>query len=249
MYNFNIGKYYNVYSFIHEMHATYKLLCLILFSILILITNSLLFMVIMLLFTLLLMLISNVHFKLYFNTLKSVLVFIIFIFIINTIFMVPITTSIMIILKLLLLTMYSSILMFTTTTYDISKGLDDILSPLKVFKINTTVVSKSISLALSFIPMIFEQGEKILKSQASRGLDFRDSSLKNKVKSIVSIIFPLFMLSFKRADAIADSMEVKLCNLDSEYKVRDNKANMFDILILGTHIFLLFAYLYRSLSL
>ena len=38
----------------------------------------------------------------------------------------------------------------------------------------------SISLAIRFIPNIIDQGNKILKSQASRGIDYYNSKLSGK---------------------------------------------------------------------
>jgi energy-coupling factor transport system permease protein len=203
-------------------------------------------MIILLLFTLLLILVSNIPLTLYLKSLKPILIFVLFIFLINIIFKVSIINSILVTLKIFILALYSSVLMFTTTTNDISIGLDNILKPLKIFKINTSIISKSISLALGFIPLIFEQGEKVLKSQASRGLDFHDKNIKNKIKSIVSIIFPMFVLSFKRADAIADSMELKLYDIKSNHKKDKMNISIFDSVVLITHIVLLVAYILKN---
>ena len=66
-----------------------------------------------------------------------------------------------------------------------------------------------ISIALRFIPTLFLEADKILKAQASRGLDFNEGKFFNKVTQIVSLLVPMFIVSFKRADDLAIAMEAR----------------------------------------
>ena len=66
-----------------------------------------------------------------------------------------------------------------------------------------------LSIALRFIPTLFNETEKILKAQASRGVDFKESSLGKQIIQIVSLLIPMFVISIKRASDLADAMEAR----------------------------------------
>jgi energy-coupling factor transport system permease protein len=48
-----------------------------------------------------------------------------------------------------------------------------------------------------------------MKAQASRGVDLKEGSLKEKLMAILSLIVPLFVSSFQRAEELADAMEAR----------------------------------------
>ena len=66
-----------------------------------------------------------------------------------------------------------------------------------------------ISIALRFIPTLIEETERIMKAQASRGVDLKEGTLKEKIMAVLSLIVPLFVSSFQRAEELADAMEAR----------------------------------------
>jgi energy-coupling factor transport system permease protein len=48
-----------------------------------------------------------------------------------------------------------------------------------------------------------------MKAQASRGVDFKEASIKDKVTQVISLLIPVFVISFKRAEDLANAMEVR----------------------------------------
>lgn len=46
-----------------------------------------------------------------------------------------------------------------------------------------------------------------MKAQTARGVDFSSGPIKERVKSIVPLLVPLFVSSFKRAEELATAME------------------------------------------
>ena len=66
-----------------------------------------------------------------------------------------------------------------------------------------------ISLALRFIPTLLDETDRIMKAQSSRGVDFQDGKLKEKIGAIVSLIIPLFVSAFQRSDDLANAMEAR----------------------------------------
>jgi energy-coupling factor transport system permease protein len=65
------------------------------------------------------------------------------------------------------------------------------------------------TIALRFIPTLLEETEKIMKAQISRGADFESGNIVNRTKSLIPILIPLFINSFRRADELAIAMEAK----------------------------------------
>lgn len=114
-----------------------------------------------------------------------------------------------IIARVFILLMFSSILMLTTKPTDLNNGLESLLSPFEKIGIKTSILAMMVSIALRYIPTLFNETEKILKAQASRGVDFNEGKLKDKISQIISLLIPMFVISFKRATELADAMEAR----------------------------------------
>lgn len=134
-----------------------------------------------------------------------------------------------IILRVINLVLLSSLLTFTTSSMDLKNAIESLLKPLRVIKVPVGEIAMMISLVLRFIPTLLEETNKIMKAQASRGVDFAESNLKQKISQITSLLVPMFVISFKRADDLANAMESrgyvigeKRTNIDVlELKARD----------------------------
>ena len=242
-----IGRYYPTTSDIHKMNPVAKFICLILFLILIFFINNMYLLFLFSFLTILIILLSNVPITHYLKVISSLKVLFVFIIIVNIIFNIPFYFSILSITKIVLGILYSVIIVFTTEFNDINYALNKLLSPLKILKIPVNQIVLSISLAINFIPIVFLQAEKIFKSQASRGIDFKYCNIKGKIIALSSILTPIFMLSFKRADEIADAMELRLYSCSytrTSYKVYGWR--FFDILLLMIHSVLFILLIWRG---
>ena len=103
----------------------------------------------------------------------------------------------------------STTLTLTTKPTDLTNAIEWILSPLEKIKIKTSIFAMMISIALRFIPTLFNETNKILNAQASRGVDFNEGKLGEKIKQVVSLLVPMFVISIKRAEDLADAMEAR----------------------------------------
>ncbi len=103
----------------------------------------------------------------------------------------------------------TSLLTFSTMSIDINNGLQSILSPLAKIKIPVGVFSMIFSLTLRFIPLLYDETNKIMRAQASRGVDFNEGRLKDKVTQIVSLLIPMFVISINKAEDLANAMETR----------------------------------------
>lgn len=114
-----------------------------------------------------------------------------------------------IILRIIMILLMSSLLTFSTKPTDLNNGLEKLLSFLKIFKINPAIIAMIMSIALREIPKLINEADKVLKAQASRGVDFKEAKIKDKIMQIVSLIVPMFIISYQIADDLSDAMEAR----------------------------------------
>ena len=112
-------------------------------------------------------------------------------------------------IRLLLMIIVTTILTATTKPLDMTLGIEDLLKPLKRFGVPAHEIAMMISIALRFIPTLIDETTRIMKAQSSRGVDFQESSIKERVMGILSLIVPLFVSAFQRAEDLADAMEAR----------------------------------------
>ena len=242
MYSFKLNKYYNTESIIHNINPLIKIIFVLIFTFLCLLSNNLLFLILLLFLLILIIYVSNVPRNLYINNLKFILPMMVFIFIINLIFS-NIYMTIISIIKLVLFILYSQVLLYTTKPNDITYGLENLLLPLKVFNINASSIALTISLALRFIPTIFIESDKVIKSQISRGLNL-SGNISKKCDKIIAVIFPIFDLSLKRGEAISNVLEMRLYKVEGKRtKYKNNSVTTIDVLSLLIHVVLILIFI------
>lgn len=117
--------------------------------------------------------------------------------------------SLLLVLRIFVVILTSTILSLTTKPTDLSNGIEELLRPLEKLKIKTSIFAMMMSISLRFIPTLFNETDKILKAQASRGVDFNEGKLKNQIMQIISLLVPMFVISLKRAADLADAMEAR----------------------------------------
>ncbi len=124
-----------------------------------------------------------------------------------------IEATVLIFMRIFLMVITTTILTATTKPLDLMIGLEDLMSPLKVVKFPTTVVSMIIAIALRFIPTLLADAQRIMQAQASRGVDFENGKLTEKFKALVTLIIPLFLSAFSKAYDLADALEARGYNV------------------------------------
>lgn len=234
-----LGKYIKSNSNMHKANPFIKLLCLIIFIIILFLSYDLKFNLIVTIL-LVFLLLNTGYIKSIIKNIINLKWFLLFIFIINLLFKVDINIILITILRIIYIVIYTNIFLISTTLNDITYSLQVLFSPLKVFNIKVNRMAFSITLALRFIPTLFNHANRILKAQKSRGVNY-NSNLKDRLISLKYLIIPLFNISFKVSDNLADMMEIKLYDIDKK-RTRYEKLNikLFDILMIVIHISLIF---------
>jgi energy-coupling factor transport system permease protein len=115
--------------------------------------------------------------------------------------------SIFVVIRLLIIITLSTVLTLTTKPTDLTQGIEKLMRPLKAIGINSEDFALIISISLRYIPTILDEANKIMLAQASRGADFAEGKFKDKIKQIISLLVPMFIIAFKRSEDLADAME------------------------------------------
>lgn len=111
--------------------------------------------------------------------------------------------------QFILLILSASILTMTTSPTELVSGIERLLRPLKALKIPSHDIAIMISIALRFVPTFLEEIDRIKEAQMARGADFKTGPVIRRVKSAVSLLVPLVLCSFRRADELATAMEAR----------------------------------------
>src|SRR5574344_807591 len=227
MTNISIGKYVPYNSFLHRLDPRNKLVFVIMIMVAIFMgysTWSTTFIMggLLLILIVILMLISHISLIDLFNSLKVLWIMVIFLLIINVlipkggytwvclningyiIYWESILQSAKIILRLVLMISLTLILTSTTKPLELTYALEWFMAPLKVIKFPAHEIAMTISIALRFIPTLLDETDRIMKAQASRGVDFEKGKLTSKVRAIIALIVPLFISAFQRSEELAN---------------------------------------------
>jgi energy-coupling factor transport system permease protein len=154
-------------------------------------------------------------------------------------------------LRFLQLLFLASLLTNTTTTTDLTRGMEDMLRPFSRLGVPGHELSLVGTIALRFVPILAEQLEIIMKAQASRGADLgtgRRLQFIQTSRQLVALIVPLFIDAFRRAEDLILAMEAR-CYMGGKGRTHlvHLKMRGFDYLAIGMNLALaIFMIIYRN---
>jgi len=103
----------------------------------------------------------------------------------------------------------STLTTLTTSPLDSVWALEWYMKPLKYLKVPTDEVALIVMLAIRFIPLLFEETDRIIKAQKARGVDLDSAGLIHKIKSLVPVLIPLLHSVFRKADDLAVALTLR----------------------------------------
>ncbi|MGL5540390.1 MAG: energy-coupling factor transporter transmembrane component T family protein [Erysipelotrichaceae bacterium] len=220
-----LGRYLPLNSLVHKMDPRAKIFAMLLLMITIFIPSGYLGYVMLGVFLLAATQLAKLKLNFLWRAIKPMLFMLVFLLVINMlvirtgpllidflgiqIYGDAITQTLYIFVRLVLMIMITTILTATTKPLDLTLGIEDLLKPFVRFKVPAHEIAMMISIALRFIPTLIEETDRIMKAQASRGVDLQEGKLKEKVMAILSLIVPLFVSAFQRAEELANAMEAR----------------------------------------
>lgn len=225
MNNLVFGKYIPIDSFMHRIDPRAKLIGLFIMMIAIFVPKSCWVFLGIGIVLLIALASAKIGIKMVVKSFKPMLFMTVFLLILNilsiktgeplitignfTIYQDAVFNTLFVVVRLLLMICVTTLLTATTKPLDLTLGIEWILKPLRVIHFPYHEIAMMVSIALRFIPTIIEETVRIMNAQKSRGVDFENGKLSEKVRSILSLIVPLFSVAFERAYELADAMEAR----------------------------------------
>ena len=225
MNNLVFGKYIPIDSIIHRLDPRSKIVGLFLMIFAVFVAKSWWVFLAIAILVFIALLMAKIGIKMIVQSFKPMLMMMLFLTFINvltvktggvlftigtfSVYKDAIFNTLFVITRLLLMISFTTLLTSTTKPLDLTLGIEWLLKPLEVIHFPTHEIAMMVSIALRFIPTIIEETIRIMNAQKSRGVDFENGSISQKIASILSLIVPLFSVAFERAYQLADAMEAR----------------------------------------
>ncbi|MBN2839662.1 MAG: energy-coupling factor transporter transmembrane protein EcfT [Coriobacteriia bacterium] len=217
------GQYHSADSVLHRMDPRFKILIAITYMLVIFIARDAVSLALVLAFLALAIGFSGIPLRTLAASLRPVLVFVVFTFLVNLTFirsgdalasLGPLTvttgglsTASFMTTRLIALFVSTALLGFTTSPVDLADGMEGLLSPFERFGVPAHELSMMMSIALRFIPILVSEKERIVRAQTARGADFESGNLITRGRALIPVLTPLFMSAFRHAEDLATAME------------------------------------------
>ncbi len=219
-----LGQYYPGDSWVHRLDARTKIIATLLYLVELFVVNNFYGFLITAVALFTVIAISKVPLRFIFRGLTAVFLIIAFTFLLN-LFMVDgrvlwhwrfltityegLSRAFFMAIRLVLIIIGSSIMTLTTKPVELTDGLEKLLSPFSKIGLPSHEIALMMTIALRFIPTLMEETDKIIKAQQARGADFESGNLFQRAKSLIPILVPLFVSSFRIAQDLALAMEAR----------------------------------------
>ena len=219
-----LGQYYPGDSWVHRLDARTKIIATLLYLIELFVVNNFYGFLITAATLSAVIALSKVPVKFIFRGLTAVFLIIAFTFLLN-LFMVDgrvlwhwkfltityegLSRAFFMAIRLVLIIIGSSIMTLTTKPVELTDGLEKLLYPFSKIGLPSHEIALMMTIALRFIPTLMEETDKIIKAQQARGADFESGNLFQRAKSLIPILVPLFVSSFRIAQDLALAMEAR----------------------------------------
>lgn len=239
------GQYFPADSFIHKLDPRTKMLLLIAYIVFCFICNNVVSLGVFFVLLVFIMALSKISLKLYLKNIKAILPIVILTAVLNLFYM---RTGVVLVsfwklvitdegvlragfmaIRIIMLILSSAVFSYTTTPTSITNAIESLLKPLSFIGLKSAVQNMAMimTIALRFIPTLIEETDKLINAQKARGADMESGGIIKRVKSMLPILIPLIISSFRRAYDLAESMECRCfgCSSDrTKYAVMKYKA-------------------------
>ena len=220
-----IGQFFPGDSIIHRLDPRFKIVITLIYIIMLFSGGGFVCLAIGAVYTFTAIILSRIPLKMFIKSIKPILPFLLITAVLNLLLVtsgdvlwkwkfIKITTegvniSIFMVVRIVLLIMGSSLLTYTTSPITLTDAIERLLSPLKKLKFPVHELAMMMSIALRFIPTLIEETDKIISAQKARGAEIDTGSFGKRARNMISILVPLFISAFRRADELATAMECR----------------------------------------
>ena len=259
MKSISFGQYYPAESIIHRSDPRTKVILAMLYIVSSFLCKNILSFVLLAVSSIIVIFMSEIPVKTVMKSIRPILVIMVFMSLLNVfltkggvllvdfwriqIYSKGIYAAASAVVRVVSLIIGTSIfLTYTTTPIELTDGIEQLFGPLKKIKVPVHEFAMMMTIALRFIPTLIEETNKIISAQKARGADFSNGSLLKRAKSLIPILVPLFISSFRRADELAVAMECR-CYRGGEGRTKLHilKYKISDAILISVFVLLLAA--------
>jgi len=128
----------------------------------------------------------------------------------------------------------SNLYLLTTAPEQITAGIEELLSPLRKFKLPITEIVLTLTLALRFIPLVLEEIQNLIRSISTRAINWKKLGIKKSLQIWLIVAERLLENILLRAEQISIAMEIRGFTTPNKHQVQwhDLKLSIFDFLAL-----------------
>ncbi|MEJ5230158.1 MAG: energy-coupling factor transporter transmembrane component T [Pseudothermotoga sp.] len=233
----NTGRYLYRDSIVHNSNCASKISFVICASVSVFLSSNYLYYIMTTLLVCLLAVLSKVPPRYFLKDIKSAWLLISLGFLVQLFDGVSVVTlqrGIVGALRIFIIVFSVSLFMRTTKPTEVSHFIEKFLRLLGISRQRSRDISLTFSLSMRFFPILIDEIDRTRISQRLRGVDLSRGKITTRLSSSLTIIVPVILSSFRRAEQLATAIEARrygLSEVTSEYY--QNRLKLSDILILG----------------
>lgn len=238
------GSYYPVNSKIHEMSVVVKLLNFFLFVLVMIGSKSLELHLFVLAILVLQIIESKVPFRFFFNMFYGFrYLYILMVFMFASLGL-NLELTIVYLLKFVLIIEYLALLVHTTSLSEFDYGIYKVLNPINFLNFNISYISLVIGNVFRFIPALITTENRVLKCQASRGIDYIHSGVVGKYYAVIYSLKNSLRLTIKRMKEINNLAKLRMYSVKQRRtNFRTGRFNFYSLMLLAFHLLFLYGYI------
>ncbi|MEM9449874.1 MAG: energy-coupling factor transporter transmembrane protein EcfT [Cyanobacteria bacterium P01_E01_bin.6] len=120
----------------------------------------------------------------------------------------------------------SNLFLLTTAPEEITAGLENLMQPLKRFKIPVTEIALTLTLSLRFIPLVLEEVQNLVRSIRTRAIRWKKLGIRGTIQILLILAERLLENLLLRSEQIASAMHVRGFTSPDTHQVRWHRFSM-----------------------
>ncbi|NEP18722.1 MAG: hypothetical protein F6J97_17785 [Leptolyngbya sp. SIO4C1] len=114
----------------------------------------------------------------------------------------------------------TNLFLLTTAPEEITAGIEDLMQPLRWFKLPVTEIALTLTLALRFIPLVLEEVQNLIRSVRTRAINWRKLGLRKAFQIWIMVAERLLENLLLRAEQMASAMQVRGFTSPNQHRVQ-----------------------------
>ncbi len=114
----------------------------------------------------------------------------------------------------------TNLYLLTTAPEEITAGLENLMAPLRRFKIPVTEIILTLTLSLRFIPLVLEEVQNLARSVTTRAINWKKLGLRKSLQIWLIVVERLLANLLLRAEQIAIAMDIRGFTSPSQHNVK-----------------------------